>query len=203
MNFIPNENPDKCKILINICSILSQISAGCSEYFFVLRTYALWKHNRFALVVLVIFLPVALIACAGTSIASAVTASYASSAIPGITGCCNSDSLFVPFLALFVFELGLMSLTLIRAIQSWRMASGRLYAVLVKNNIFYYTCGLFLSAVNVLASKCLYYQYHAMFQDFQVIILAILALRMHLHLWQIDQQAHNMDALVCISLSDM
>jgi hypothetical protein len=38
--------------------------------------------------------------------------------------------------------LGLMSLTLIRAIQGWRMAHGRLYVVLVKNNILYYICGL-------------------------------------------------------------
>ncbi|KAG1836133.1 hypothetical protein DFJ58DRAFT_190616 [Suillus subalutaceus] len=202
-NFIPNENPDKCKILINICSIISQISGSCSECFFMLRTYALWKDNRFVLIVMLTFFPVVVIACAGTGLASIVTASYATSAIPGITGCCTSDNLFIPFLLFFIFQLGLMSLTLIHAIQSWRMASGRLYAVLVKNNILYYTCGLFLSAVNVLASYYLHYQYHATFQDFQFIILAILALRMHRHLWQIDQQAHNMDTLVCISLSDI
>ncbi|KAG1810981.1 uncharacterized protein BJ212DRAFT_1377335, partial [Suillus subaureus] len=32
-------------------------------------------------------------------------------------------------------------LTLIRAIQSWRINPSRLYVVLVKHNIFYYTCG--------------------------------------------------------------
>jgi len=76
-------------------------------------------------------------------------------------------------------SLGLMSLTLVHAIQSWRMGSGRLHAVLVKNNIFYYACGLreskhiyivshfpcsstmilvskVLSAVNVLASQYLH-----------------------------------------------
>jgi hypothetical protein len=40
-----------------------------------------------------------------------------------------------------MFSLGLMILTLIRAIQSWRAHSSRLYVVLVKHNIFYYTCG--------------------------------------------------------------
>ncbi|KAG2038850.1 hypothetical protein BDR03DRAFT_953765 [Suillus americanus] len=202
-NFIPNENSDKCKILINVCSIFSQISVSCSECFFLLRTYALWKHNRFVLVVLRALPPVAIIACIGTAIASVVNASYVTSAIPGTTGCCTSDDLFVPFFLFFIFQLVLMSLTLIHAIQSWRMTRGRLYTILVKNNIFYYTCGLFLSAVNVLVSRYFNYQYHATFQDFQFIILAILALRMHLHLWQIDQQARNMDALVCISLSDI
>ncbi|KAG2130769.1 uncharacterized protein EDB93DRAFT_1108290 [Suillus bovinus] len=125
-NFIPSDNPGKCKILITICSVFSQIAAVCSECFFVLRTYALWRHNRFVLAGLLAFF------------------------------------------------------------FSWRMANGRLYAILVKSNIAYYTCGLFLSAVNVLASRSLH-----------CIVCAILALRMHLHIWQIDQQAHNIDALVC------
>ncbi|KAG2040878.1 hypothetical protein BDR03DRAFT_69406 [Suillus americanus] len=40
--------------------------------------------------------------------------------------------------------------SLIRVIQSYRTAKGSLQAVLVKHNIFYYTCSLFLLAVNVL-----------------------------------------------------
>lgn len=202
-NFIPNENPDKCKILINVCSVLSQMSGTCSECVFVLRTCALWKYNRFVLIVILTFSLASMIAIASTGYVSTVTVSYKTSTIPGITGCYTSYNLFVPFLLLFIIELGLMSLTLTHAIQSWWMASGRLYIVLVKNNIFYYTCALFLSGVNVIASRYLHYQYHAMFQDYQFIILAILTLRMHLHLWQVDQQVHNMDALVCISLSDV
>ncbi|KAG2359672.1 hypothetical protein BDR07DRAFT_1611200 [Suillus spraguei] len=211
-DFIPNENPDKCKILINVCSVLSQMSGTCSECIsppfrhtyiskpihpgvFVLRTCALWKYNRFVLIVILTFSLASMIAIASTGYVSTVTVSYKTSTIPGITGCYTSYNLFVPFLLLFIIELGLMSLTLTHAIQSWWMASGRLYTVLVKNNIFYYTCALFLSGVNVIASRYLHYQYHAMFQDYQFIILAILTLRMHLHLWQVDQQIHNMDAL--------
>ncbi|KAG1719457.1 hypothetical protein EDB19DRAFT_1784544 [Suillus lakei] len=37
---------------------------------------------------------------------------------------------------------GLVSLTLIRVIQSWRTAKGHLHAVLEKHNILYYACGL-------------------------------------------------------------
>src|SRR6267154_1544268 len=39
-----------------------------------------------------------------------------------------------------------MSLTLTRAIQSWRTASTPLYAVMLKHNIFYCACGLCESA---------------------------------------------------------
>ncbi|KAG2746816.1 hypothetical protein P692DRAFT_20954692 [Suillus brevipes Sb2] len=153
VNFIPNENPEKCKILAIVFSVFGEISGGCSECFFVLRTCALWKHNRFVFIAILTCFIVFVIARAGTSFTAIAIASYETSAIPGITGCRNSADLFVPFFLLFMFELGLMSLTLIRAIQGWRMAHGRLYVVLVKNNILYYMCGLFLSGVNVFASQ--------------------------------------------------
>jgi hypothetical protein len=37
----------------------------------------------------------------------------------------------------------------------------------------------------------------------QFLILAILATRMHLSLWQINQHVHGSDALVCIPMSDI
>jgi hypothetical protein len=76
---------------------------------------------------------------------ASVLTEYATSAIPGITGCYNSSTSFqlsVQYLLLSVFQLGLMILTLIRAIQSWRINSNRLYVVLVKHNVFYYTLAL-------------------------------------------------------------
>jgi hypothetical protein len=87
------------------------------------------------------------------------------SGIPGIPSCSWSSSgilYFMSFIFLFVFQLGvlpgtgkiiadrcwlmlslgLVSLTIIRVIQSWRSAKGHLHAVLVKHNMFYYACGL-------------------------------------------------------------
>ncbi|KAG2119378.1 hypothetical protein DEU56DRAFT_761026 [Suillus clintonianus] len=175
-----------------------------SSCFFVLRTYALWKNNKF---VLAAMLTAFLIHQSGFR-----RRIHATSAIPGITGCSDSVDNFMPFLLLFAFELGLMLLTLIRAIQSWRMTSGPLYAVLVKHNIFYYACGLFLSGVNVLAllllhvgeplspsmTEPLIFRNPVPVPDHvpRIIILTILALRMHLHLWQIDQHVQGSDVLV-------
>jgi hypothetical protein len=39
--------------------------------------------------------------------------------------------------------------------------------------------------------------------SFQIIILAILATRMHLHLWHADQTLHDSDAVMLIPLSDV
>ncbi|KAG1719459.1 hypothetical protein EDB19DRAFT_699353 [Suillus lakei] len=128
------------------------------------------------------------------------------SAIPGIPGCYSSlPSLqFVSYIFLFAFQLGLVSLTLVRVIQSWRTAKGHLHAVLEKHNMLYYACGLFLSAMSVLMSMLFSDSpYYTIVKDLQVFILAILATRMHLHLWHIDRHMHSSDALVYISMIDV
>ncbi|KAG2123944.1 hypothetical protein BD769DRAFT_896297 [Suillus cothurnatus] len=83
----------------------------------------------------------------------------------------------------------LISLTLICAIQMWRTTNSRLYVVILKHNVFYYACGLVFSMVDVLTSLLLDYAYSGMFQDFHIIVHAILATRMHLHLWHIDRRS--------------
>ncbi|KAG1739569.1 hypothetical protein EDB19DRAFT_1710835 [Suillus lakei] len=108
----------KCRMVISIYS-----------FFFVLRTYALWDNNRIVLAAMLSALLV-----------------ITMSAIPGITGCYRTLSgvqiFAICFLLVFAFQLGLVSLTLIRALQSWRTVNGPLYDILVKHNVFYYTCGL-------------------------------------------------------------
>ncbi|KAG2106869.1 hypothetical protein BD769DRAFT_1502615 [Suillus cothurnatus] len=62
----------------------------------------------------------------------------------------GSISFFIPSTLLFVFQLVLVSLTLVCVIQSWRSAKGPLYVILARHNIFYYACGLLLPTVSVL-----------------------------------------------------
>ncbi|KAG1836451.1 hypothetical protein DFJ58DRAFT_865035 [Suillus subalutaceus] len=179
------------------------LSAVCSEGFFVLRTCALWNNNRILLAAMLVTVLSFIGASIGIVFTTTAPAAYATSTIPGITGCYQSSTsfrLFIPFLLLAVFELGLMTLTLIRAIQSWRINPSRLYVVLVRHNIFYYICG-FLA--NVFTSLLLHYSYHAILHDFQFMILAILATRMHRHLWQMKQQTHGSDAFKQIPMSDV
>lgn len=206
LNFVPDDNPNMCQTINNICSCFSLISVICAECFFIIRTYALWNNNKLVLAAMVIGFLVVIIASVGVLFTATAQAPFETSTIPGVTGCyqsAGSDELFVPFILLFALELGLISLTLIRAIQSWRIARSPLYSVLLKHNIFYYACGLLFSMVNIFTSLLLQYAYNGMLQDFQIIILAILATRMHLHLWHIDRQIHGSDAHMLIPLSDV
>ncbi|KAG1873977.1 hypothetical protein F4604DRAFT_764149 [Suillus subluteus] len=208
LHFSPNENTKKCKILDNIYLGCGVISLTCSEGFFVLRTYALWNSNRIVLVAMLSTLFATIVSFIGICFSAIATSHVTTSVVPGITGCYrNSTSVqfFMPFLLLLVFQLELVTLTLIRVFQTWRISNGGVHAILVKHNIFYYACGLFLSVMNVLAPVMFSDPaYYALLGESQVYILAILATRMHLYLWHIGQHAvYDPEDLVYISMSDM
>ncbi|KAG1807882.1 hypothetical protein EV424DRAFT_223995 [Suillus variegatus] len=199
MYFTPNENPGKCRVLENTQSGLGIVLVIVSESFFIIRTYVLWNKNRILLVAILSTFFTFLVASFSIVFATGVPAAYATSAIPGITGCYQSSTsfqYFIPFLLLSVFELGLMMLTLICAMQNWRINSNRLYIVLVNHNISYYACGFLFSITNTITSLLLKYSYQIVLYNFQFMILAILATRMHLHLWQVNQHPHGSTTLV-------
>ncbi|KAG1884029.1 hypothetical protein F4604DRAFT_233393 [Suillus subluteus] len=201
-----SENSCKCWVLANIDSGVGVASVIFSECFFILRTYVLWNKNRILLAAMLSTFFSFIIASFSIAFITTVPPAYATSAILGIAGCYQSSTsfrLFIPFLLLSIFQLGLMMLTLIRAIQNWRINPSRLFVVLVKHNIFYYTCGFLFSMMNIFTSLLLQYAYHTMLYDFQVMILAILATRMHRHLWQINRHTHGSGALVHIPMSHM
>lgn len=202
--FVPNKTLDRCQVVISINASLSTISVVCSELFFVLRIYALWNNNRIVLAAILS----ALFAVAVVSlIADVLTVgnSVTINVIPTITGCyraLHGVQGSITFLLIFAFQLGLVSLTIIRAVQNWRVFNSPLYEVLVKHNIFYYACGLLLSALNIL-TLMLFSQtaYSLVCEVPQYFVLAILATRMHRNLWQIERKTHGSvtDTLMHIS----
>ncbi|KAG1799955.1 uncharacterized protein BJ212DRAFT_144962 [Suillus subaureus] len=199
-----NENPKKCKILDNIFSIFGMMSLTFSECFFILRTYALWNNNRIVLVAMLSALFATIVSSISLLLAGGITSEVTASAISGIPGCSRTPHgiRFLPFMLTFVCQLGLVCLTIISVIQSWRSAKGPLYAMPVKHNIFYYACGLLFSAVNILFSAPLLdmYPVYSSLGGMQIFILAILATRMHLHLWHVERHVDGSEALVCISI---
>ncbi|KAG2343497.1 hypothetical protein BDR05DRAFT_300565 [Suillus weaverae] len=211
LTLTPNENPKACKISIIIYSCFAVISLTCSECFFALRTYVLWSNDRIVLVAMLSTLFATIVSFIGIWFSAIATSQYStSSAIPGIPGITGgyrtsgSVKLYLPFVLLFVFQLGLVSLTLIRATQDWRSTRYPLHAALVKHNIFYYACGLLFSALNILVPLAFPNSaYHSFLEDLEVFILAILATRMHLYLWYIDNNLRDLDASMSIPMSDM
>ncbi|KAG1836966.1 hypothetical protein DFJ58DRAFT_816984 [Suillus subalutaceus] len=204
----PNENPENCPILSNVFTYFGVISLTLSECFFILRTYALWNNNRIVLIAVLSAFFATIASCIGILIPAGSAPEVSTGVIPGIQGCSESVQgvqLFLPFVLSFVFQLGLICLTITRAIQRWRSAQGPLFAILVKHNIFYYACGLLFSAVNFLLPILLLdmYAVYSALQALQIFILAILATRMHLHLWHAERRVDGPVAPVCISLSDI
>ncbi|KAG2139596.1 uncharacterized protein EDB93DRAFT_698475 [Suillus bovinus] len=194
LSFAPNEDLNKCRTLIEVYSCFGMISLACSEWIFALRTCALWNNNRIVLVTILATLFVVAATSTGLRF-TAISSSYVmTSAIPGITGCYTGSGdiwYFVSLVPLLVFQLGLVSLSLIHAVQNCRTDKGNLYVIMVKHNIFYYACGVFLSATNILVPMLFSDASHRSFEDLEVSILAILATRMHLHFWHSDQRMRS------------
>ncbi|KAG1722390.1 hypothetical protein EDD22DRAFT_854164 [Suillus occidentalis] len=184
VNFTPDENPDKCLMLDNVCSS-----------FFVLRTYALWNNNRIVLAALLTaFLAVGIAVCR-SFLWLKWNRTIRDQPGPGYYG-------LLPALGRHRV-LCTICPSYLRLNWTWRTANTHLFTVLLKHNIFYYACGLFCSVVNILTSLLLEHAYNAMFQDFQFIILTILATHMHLHLWHMDRHLHGSDAPTFIPLSEI
>ncbi|KAG2090490.1 uncharacterized protein F5147DRAFT_724646 [Suillus discolor] len=137
-SFTMNENPGKCGMLTNISSEFGIIVAVCAE------TYVLWDRNRILLMVILGTYLLFLTATIGIAINASICAAYATSPIPGITGCYQSptttDRIFILFLLFSVFELGN---------TDWRRTPYCLYVVLVNHNIFYYASAFLLVTMNM------------------------------------------------------
>ncbi|KAG2344904.1 hypothetical protein BDR05DRAFT_1016343 [Suillus weaverae] len=95
-------------------------------------------------------------------------------------------------------------ITMLFTLFDWRSTRYPLHAALLKHNIFYYACGLFFSALNVLVPLAFpNSSYHSFLEDLEVFILAILATRMHLHLWHIDNNRREFDTAMSIPMPNM
>ncbi|KAG2067973.1 hypothetical protein BDR04DRAFT_1144084 [Suillus decipiens] len=203
----PNEEPETCQIFNSISAFVGLMSLTFSELFFVLRTCALWNNNRIVLLGALSALFATVVSSISILLVAGASSDVTTSAIPGIPGCSRTSydvQLLLPFILVFVFQLGLVCLTMIRVIQRWRSVKGPLYVMLVKHNIFYYACGLLFSVVNVLLPILILDEYSVYFslEGLQVFILAILATRMHLHLWHTERHVNDSEALMNIFISD-
>ncbi|KAG1738004.1 hypothetical protein EDB19DRAFT_2025508 [Suillus lakei] len=202
LTFAPNEDPNTCRVLINIYSCLGVISLICSEGIFVLRTSAFWNDNRIILVAMMSTFFAIVVSSFGIWFTAVAAPDVMTGAIPSTQGCYwdpRSVLFFLSFILLFVFQLGLISLTLIHVIQSWRSDNGHLHVVLMKHNIFYYACGLYVRkqylrydrVIDVTHTQS---TYNSFLETLQVFVLSILATRMHLHLWNTDRRMRGSDA---------
>ncbi|KAG1829870.1 hypothetical protein EV424DRAFT_1535581 [Suillus variegatus] len=218
----PND-PNKCRMVNNIIyfsSYRSLVPNACllslrytrapyliHSVLFLLRTYALWNNNGIVLAAMLSAFFVVAVASIIVDVVTVEVSHVAINTMQGTRSCYQTPSgvqAGTMFVLLFGFQLGIAFLTIIRAVQRWRAVNCPLYDVLVKHNIFYYTCGLPLSTISVLTQMLLpKTAYPLVCKVFEFYFLAILATRMHLFLWQSDRQTRGSDTLVHIPMSDV
>ncbi|KAG1810932.1 uncharacterized protein BJ212DRAFT_1526021 [Suillus subaureus] len=202
LSFIPNETPGKCRVLDNICLGFGILSVICSEGIsFLPRT---------------IFRPQNIILLAAVLSTYLLVVDASARLLPEHPSALPSPPLLPQHMRLARSRAS-QGATRVRPVSdssyrlfsfpysnwNWRTNQGPLYVVLVKHNIFYYTCGFLFSVANIFTSLLLHYSYHAILDDFQFVILATLATRMHRRLWQMKPQTYSSDALMPIPMSEM
>jgi hypothetical protein len=86
LSFNSGGNPGKCRGIYDINTGLGIVSVICSEWFFILRTYALWNKNRILLVTMLsiffIFLAVSFSVSFATMVPAACIRSNLSPGVP-------------------------------------------------------------------------------------------------------------------------
>ncbi|KIJ14287.1 hypothetical protein PAXINDRAFT_100258 [Paxillus involutus ATCC 200175] len=189
LNLLPNESEGTCNFVDNICSMFTALSIISAESIFISRTWALWGRSK--KILRLILVPFALILAFDIVVSVGIEQPSQIAAVPpaargSLTGCytLHHDNLqIIPFVLIVVFELEVLLLTCIRAIKVYRERKGGLVQIIFQHNIFYFSCGLVFSCINVVAILFLKYNYATMFQDFQIVMHSVLVTNMHLALW--------------------
>ncbi|EIW86198.1 hypothetical protein CONPUDRAFT_140867 [Coniophora puteana RWD-64-598 SS2] len=187
VNLDPGESEAMCNLYDDVSSGLSLLIVLCSESLFILRTYAVWKCDKRILALILASFIIAIVLTVVVSFLPSVPgSSYI--ILPGaqVTGCfLLYPAVFtsIPYILLIAFEIELIILNIVQGYRVRRETKGRLFGILLQHNLFYFTCGLLFSILNVAIALTTQYGYSTMFENLQVIIHAILATRMHRMLW--------------------
>ncbi|EGN93581.1 hypothetical protein SERLA73DRAFT_189293 [Serpula lacrymans var. lacrymans S7.3] len=183
---------DLCTLFYGMNAWLQTISFLFAELIFVLRTYAIWGHNKRVLVILLgsIFGTFVGIIVLITTVRNDFISSP--SPAPMITPCYEDtqyDVISVAYVLLFLLELEILLFTLYRALKHYRfMRSSQLLQVCIQHNIFYFACGSAFSVANIIITflcKPTYNDY--LFSNIQAAAHAMLVARMQINLWKRDQ----------------
>ncbi|KAF9223460.1 hypothetical protein BS17DRAFT_141929 [Gyrodon lividus] len=189
LDLLPNESEMMCRLLDSICSLFTVLSMMSAECIFILRAWALWGRSmRILCLILGSFVLITafdIFVAFGIEQPSQITA-VPSPARASLTGCYtlyHDKRQIIPFTLIVAFEFEILALTCIRVIKTYHERQCGLLQIILQHNIFYFSCGLVFSGINIFAILLLQYNYATMFQDFQIVMHSILVTRMHLALW--------------------
>ncbi|KAJ8584522.1 hypothetical protein M405DRAFT_936563 [Rhizopogon salebrosus TDB-379] len=178
-----------CTSYFAINSYIGVTVLCCAETLFMQRVLAMssYRHWRWIIIFcnLVLFVvPVGVVLTFSNS-----SSIILQSPIPEITSCYISKTGHVVIVAYIILVIGETKILGLMLYHSWILYRDPeriipLARILVRHNVFYFTCGLFSSALVVVIMFTTPATYYNVASDVQIVLHTILATRMHRELWR-------------------
>jgi len=177
-----------CTTYFALNSYIGGIVLCCAEALFMRRVWAMSSHQRWRwkvafcnFVLLVVPLGVILTFHNSSSI-------ILQSPIPEITSCYTSSMGRVVVVAYIILVIGETEILGFMLYHSWILHKEceriiPLVQILIRHNVFYFTCGLFSSTLVVVTLFTAPATYYNVASELQIVVHTILATRMHRELW--------------------
>ncbi|KAG2075353.1 hypothetical protein BDR04DRAFT_36689 [Suillus decipiens] len=156
MNHLKSETFVTCKLLHSIWYCAASFCVACAEGIFILRTYALWGSKRSILGL--IFSTILCLAIFDVIITMKISSGLELRLSVRDGGCYSlsyDKMAALSWILLVVFELEIITLTMIRVYWAYRERRCLLLDILIHHNIFYFATGLTLTVINMIAIEYL------------------------------------------------
>ncbi|KAJ8580018.1 hypothetical protein M405DRAFT_938926 [Rhizopogon salebrosus TDB-379] len=178
-----------CTTYFAINSYIGGIVLYCAESLFMRRVWAMSSHRRWRWIVafcnfVLLLVPLGVILTFHDS-----SSIILQSPIPEITSCYTSETGHVVIVAFILLVIGETEILGLMLYHSWILYREPeriipLVQILIRHNVFYFTCGLFSSTLVVVILFTAPATYYDVASDLQIVVHTILATRMHRELWR-------------------
>ncbi|KAJ8584525.1 hypothetical protein M405DRAFT_884277 [Rhizopogon salebrosus TDB-379] len=185
-----NTKSQSCTTYFAFNSYIGAIVLYCAEVLFMLRVWAMSSHQRWKwIVAFCSFVVLSAVPLGVILTFSNFSSIILQSPIPQITSCYISKMghvVIVAFILLVITETEILGLMLYHSWICYREAERiiPLVQILIRHNVFYFSCGLFSSTLLMFILFTAPATYYNVASELQIVLHAILATRMHRELWR-------------------
>ncbi|KAJ8587706.1 hypothetical protein M405DRAFT_934537 [Rhizopogon salebrosus TDB-379] len=178
-----------CTTYFTISSYTGGILLYCAEVLFMRRVWAMSSHKRWRWIVsfcnfMLLAVPSGVVLTFQNS-----SSTILQSPIPEIASCYTSKTGHIVFVGYILLAIGETEILGLMLYHSWILYRDPqriipLARILIRHNVFYFTCGLFSSTLVLVILFTTPTTYYDVASDVQIVLHTILATRMHRELWR-------------------
>jgi len=189
----PHPDVGSCYSLSYAIVSINVVCVVFSELTFRLRAYAMWNLSRPVLIIICCTLAASLGAVLYISVQFLSSITFGEPPLPLIYGCYMTSTSSIHFMAFVILMCDgavITSLTLYPAYRHFRHTPNFLVQNMMRDSAFYCLSTFAMSITNVLLIFLLPVPYSRVLVTYQVVMQAILATRMQIHLRKLHQSVH-------------